>query len=426
MLVNLLAFLVAVGIVVFVHEFGHYAAARWAGIRVGVFSIGFGRPIMSWTDSRGTVWQIGSIPLGGYVRFAEEDGPASAPGNRQGRGDSLANAALHHRAITVAAGPLANFLFSLVVFALVVLATGIVSDQPVIGTLKPLPGHAYQLQPGDRIQAVDGDRIDSLVDLYQQAGTLDGRGEIQYQVDRDGETLVLAGPPLMPPIVAGIRLMSAADDAGLLVGDVILAVNGMEVHSFDQLRRLVAESADNLVSLQIWRSGEVLRVDLFGREEAVQAADGSLEQRRLIGINGALFFEPERATPSIGDAILIGFSRTTGIITGTVQGVSAMLSARISACNLQGPIGIARISGAAASRGSMEFISLIAAISVVIGLLNLVPIPGLDGGHLVFYAYEAVVGREPGSNFKRISIAVGLVLVIMLMGFGLFNDLTCR
>ena len=426
MLVNLLAFLVAVGIVVFVHEFGHYAAARWAGIRVGVFSIGFGRPIVSWTDSAGTVWQVGSIPLGGYVRFAEEDGPATPAGRKQLRGDSLANAALHHRAITVAAGPIANFMFSAIVFVLAVMATGIVSDEPVIGSLKPMPGHGTQLQPGDRIQAVGEAGVRDLVDLYLQAETGGDGADVQYRIDRNGRTLEVPGPPLMPPIVAGVRLMSAAEDAGLLEGDVILAVNDTRVHSFDQLRRRVSESADNLVSLHVWRSGEEFRVDLFAREETVQGADGSLEQRRLIGITGALFFEPERVTPSVGDAILIGFSRTTGIITGTVQGVAAMLSARISACNLQGPIGIARISGAAASRGPMEFISLIAAISTVIGLLNLLPIPGLDGGHLVFYGYEAVVGREPGSNFKRISIAIGLVAVIMLMAFGLFNDLTCQ
>ena len=422
-LVAFMAFLVAVGIVVFVHEFGHYLAARLSGISVAVFSVGFLKPLVSWRDSRGTVWRIGMLPLGGYVKFAQAADRLQIPGDDNS--DSLSRAALHHRILTVCAGPLANFVFSTFVFACLVLSVGIVSGDAVVGALKTIPGVKNEVLPGDRITAVNGNSISSLADLYRQSELLDvGRPAI-YSVNRAGRIVEATGPMPMPPIIDNVRLMSAASDAGLKSGDVVLAVDNAPIGSFGELRQAVERAGTQPLMFDIWRNGERLSFLIAGRVEELQLPEGGFEERVVIGVSGGLFFVPESRSPNPFDAILIGIERTYLVIDGTLNGIAAIATAQISACNLQGPVGIARVSGAAATQGGFEFISLVAIISVVIGLLNLLPIPGLDGGHLAFYIYEALTGRAPSNGFQRVSIALGFALVVMLMAFGLFNDLTC-
>lgn len=427
--VTVLAFLVAVGIVIFVHEFGHYLAARLSGISVKVFSVGFLRPLVSWRDSRGTVWRIGMLPLGGYVRFADADG-AEGQGSQvspdsQPPADSLAAAALHHRFFTVIAGPLANFVFSTIVFAVLVLSVGVVSGDAVIGKLRTIPGERNELREGDRITQLNGAPVGSLVDLYGLSDLQDTGSPAIYTVERDGGMREAIGPMPMPPIIDGVRLMSAASDAGLKSGDVVLAVDGVPIRSFGELRRAVGSAGERTMMLDVWRNGEEFRVALSGRIEELPSPEGGFEKRVVIGVTGGLFFEPEVRTPSLADAARVGIGRSLQVIVGTIEGVAAIVTSQISACNLQGPVGIARVSGEAASQGGLEFVSFVAIISVVIGLLNLLPIPGLDGGHLAFYVYEAFARRPPSSGFQRVSITLGFVLVAMLMTFGLFNDLTC-
>lgn len=427
--VTVFAFLVAVGIVIFVHEFGHYLAARLSGISVKVFSVGFLKPLISWRDSRGTVWQIGMVPLGGYVRFADADEAEgqSTPVSADTRPavDSLAAAALHRRFFTVIAGPLANFVFSTFVFAVLVLAVGVVSGDSVIGELRIIPGERNELREGDRITQLNGTPVESLVDLYGQSDLQDTDLPAIYTVERDGGMLEAIGPMPMPAIIDSVRLMSAASDAGLKSGDVVLAVDGVPIRSFGELRRAVGNAGERTMMLDVWRDGEEFRLALAGRVEELPSPGGGYEKRVVIGVTGGLFFEPVVRTPSLADAALVGFGRSLQVIDGTIEGVAAIVTSQISACNLQGPVGIARVSGEAASQGGLSFVSFVAIISVVIGLLNLLPIPGLDGGHLAFYVYEAFAGRPPSNGFQRVSITLGFVLVAMLMAFGLFNDLTC-
>ncbi len=430
LVVTICAFLVAVGIVVFVHEFGHYAAARLSGIGVKVFSVGFGKAILAWRDSQGTIWKVGAIPLGGYVRFTEasesEGGPAQGrPADWRIEGDSLSRAALRFRVFTVLAGPLANFVFSCAVFAVMVLSTGIISGEAVIGTLKRLPGSASELHPGDRIVGVNGLPVESLTDLYRFSGTDGELASAKYSIVRNGDDLELVGPVPMPPVIDSVRLMSAASDAGLKAGDVVLAIDGVPISRFDELRRAVESSGGQPLSLVVWREGEQFGLSLAGRAETLPKPDGGFETRVLVGVTGGLFFEPATRLPGLFEAVSIGAVRTASVLTGTIDGVVAIATAQISSCNLQGPVGIARVSGAAAAQGTLAFVSLVGVISAVIGLLNLLPIPGLDGGHLAFYIYEALFRRPPSNSFQRISITVGFVLVAMLMAFGLFNDLTC-
>ncbi len=420
------AFLVAVGIVIFVHELGHYLAARFSGISVKVFSVGFGRPVVAWRDSRGTIWQVGILPLGGYVRFADAGESAihdAASGQQEG--DSLSMAPLWHRIITVSAGPLANFVFSSIVFAVLALSIGLISGDAVVGKLRNLPGVEHNIEPGDRITALDGVEVNSLADLYVDV-PMEGSARTNiYSIDRGGSLFEAEGPVPMPPVISTVRLMSAAADAGLQEGDVVLAVDGNPIRSFAELRRAVEDSAGQPLDLEVWRAGEVFDVSLQGRKETISLPGGGFEERILVGVNGGLFFEPVTVKPAPLDAMLIGSMRTLGVITGTIDGVGAIISAQISSCNIQGPVGIARVSGQAASQGTFEFVSLVAVISAVIGFLNLLPIPGLDGGHLVFYAYEAVFRRKLSNSFQRTTVMLGFALVVMLMAFGLFNDLTC-
>ena len=228
-----------------------------------VFSVGFLKPLVSWRDSRGTVWQIGMLPLGGFVRFADA---GEAEGQRtlvrpdsQPPADSLAAAALHRRFFTVIAGPLANFVFSTIVFAALVLSVGIVSGDAVIGELRTIPGERNELREGDRITQLNGAPVGSLADLYGQSDVQDTGLPAIYTVERDGGMLEAIGPLPMPPIIDNVRLMSAASDAGLKSGDVVLAVDGVPIRSFGELRQAVGTAGERMIMLDVWRDGDAVQ-----------------------------------------------------------------------------------------------------------------------------------------------------------------------
>ncbi len=418
-------FFVAVGIVVFVHEAGHYLAARACGIEVLVFSVGFGRPLIKRTDRFGTVWQIGLIPIGGYVRFAEPGQRGRVGGRRESSGRrravALEDAGLAQRAATVAAGPLANFLFAAVVFGGLATATGIIRDEVVIRSVKPIPGAPFGFDPGDRIVALDGMPVSDYTDLYAAAAQIESGGN--YTVERQGNEQIVHGPHPFPPLIERIVAASPAADAGLRRGDLILAVAGERVHSFGEVARIVQDSGEKELLLTVWRNGRSLDIGLSGREEDAPNADGSFTRRVMIGIAGGTFFVPATDTPSLFEAVRIGVNQTAAIVYGTVNGLARIVSRDISASNLQGPIGIARLSAGAAAQGPETFIRLIAFLSVAIGFVNLLPVPVLDGGHLAFYLYEAVAGRPPSGAFLRYAMRTGLALLAALMVFVVFNDI---
>ena len=419
------AFLAAVGIVVFVHEAGHYLAARACGIDVLVFSVGFGRPVIQRKDRFGTTWQIGLIPIGGYVRFAESDQPGRIGGRRESSGGrqavALDDAGLAQRALTVAAGPLANFLFAAAVFGALAAATGIIRDEVVIRSVKPAPGAPFGFAPGDRIMALDGIPISDYTALYAAAAEIGSDGA--YTVQRQGNERIVHGPHPFPPLIERIIAASPAAVAGLRRGDLVLAVEGERIHSFGELARIVQASGERELLLTVWRDGRVLDIGLAGREEDVPNADGSFTRRVMIGIAGGAFFVPATKTPSMFEAVQIGVSQTAAIIYGTVNGLARMISRDISASNLQGPIGIARLTAGAAAQGPETFIRLIAFLSVAIGFVNLLPVPMLDGGHLAFHLYEAIAGRPPSGTFLRFATRAGMALLAALMVFVVFNDI---
>ncbi|MTH64748.1 RIP metalloprotease RseP [Paracoccus shanxieyensis] len=425
------AFVLALSIIVTVHEYGHYIIGRLSGIKAEVFSLGFGPRLLSWRDKRGTVWQLAAIPLGGYVRFLGDANAASAGSGAtvdpaQSRA-SLPGAPLWARIATVAAGPVFNFILSILVFGGMAMWQGLPADTPAVGKLHPTPpGIAMGLQAGDKIVALDGKPVASWADLGQIAADLPARAAHDWTVQRDGAQMVVQGPDPMPALITGVAPRSPAASAGLRGGDVILAIDGAPVSRFDELRTRVVAAEGNPVLLRVWREGAgEADYTLAAREQDLPTADG-YEKRWMIGVTGGgTYFDPATRPVGPAEALGLGAARTWDIIASSVSGLWAMVSGQIGTCNLGGAISIAESTGQAASAGGMDFIWWIAVLSAAIGFLNLLPVPVLDGGHLMFYAYEAVAGRRPSDRVLDILSALGMAAVLSLMIFGLTNDLFC-
>jgi regulator of sigma E protease len=430
---TVLAFIVALSVIVFVHEYGHYIVGRWCGIRAEVFSMGFGPVLAKWHDRRGTRWQIAALPFGGYVKFLGDSDAASGKDAEAldgmaeaARRETMHGAPLWARTATVAAGPAFNFVLSVLVFGAIYLFGGIATDTPTVGAMKPLPQSAeIDLRAGDRILAVNGAETPDYEALYAYAREAEPARLKSYVVERDGATLTVPGPFPLLPIVEAVQPQSAALSAGLQAGDVILAVDGDEIAAFHQLQKIVANSGGDPLALKVWRDGAVLDFQLLPKVVDLPLPEGGWEQRTMIGISGGTFFEPETYTPGPVEALTRGAEATWGVVTISLDGLWHVITGAISTCNLQGPIGIAETSAAAASQGVQSFVWFIAVLSTAVGLLNLFPIPVLDGGHLVFFGYEAVFRRPPSDLALRIMMAAGLALILTFMLFALSNDLFC-
>ena len=431
------AFVVALSIIVAVHEYGHYIVGRWCGIKAEVFSIGFGPVLFARKDRHGTQWQFAALPFGGYVKFL---GDASAASDKASDDyDALPEAEKRHtmhgaplwaRAATVAAGPVFNFVLSVLVFSAVILAQGTPKEPVEIAVLKPLPESMQGLEEGDRILAVGGQETTDYSSFYDAIEGLPVAATADYTVERDGRTMEVAGPYPFPPMIEALQPRSAAMDVGLRKGDVITAIDGETVTAFRELQDIVAASDGRALLLTVWRpdgegGGETLDFALAPRSVDLPTEDGSFEKRWLIGMTGGLIFTPATATPGALEALSAGVDQTLFIIRSSLSGLWHMITGAISSCNLSGPIGIAETSGAAASQGLANFIWFIAVLSTAVGLLNLFPIPVLDGGHLVFHVYEALVGRPPSDRALRVLMGAGLTVMLALMAFALTNDLFC-
>ena len=426
------AFVVALSVIVAVHEYGHYIVGRWSGIHAEVFSIGFGPVLFSRTDRRGTRWQVAALPFGGYVKFLGDSNAASgadstAMANMDGdqRRHTMHGAPLWARSATVAAGPVFNFVFSIIVFALFLGLRGIASDTPIVGEIHPLPAAVQELREGDRILAIEGAPVDTLADYFRIAGELEPAPVVAYTVERDGRTEQIEGPFPVPARAAGISLNSAARDAGMQTGDVILAVGERPIDAFTELPPIVAAAEGAPVALRVWREGQELDLSLTPRRTDLPRPEGGFEARWLIGLESGAFFEHPIRRPGAAEVLPMAAAQTWAVVERSFDGLYHMVVGAISTCNLSGPIGIARVSGAMASDGIWNFVWFIAVLSTAIGLLNLFPIPVLDGGHLVFHAYEAVTGRPPSERVVGALMTVGLVLLLSLMAFAVFNDIFC-
>lgn len=424
-------FVIALSVIVFVHEYGHYIVGRWSGIHSEVFSIGFGPVLFSRTDKRGTRWQVAAIPFGGYVKFL---GDADASSVRQAdvtglsadeRRHTMAGAPLWARAATVAAGPVFNFILTFFLLVGLAIFSGTPSKEPTVGTLRAFPFEGPSLQQGDVILEVEGQPTPDWETFGTVTDALKGKATVAYTVRRGVDELDVMGPHPLAPVVGEVQIRSAAMDAGLQAGDIILKAGGKDVAYFDELPDIVAASKGQPVSLSVWRDGTAFDVTLTPRIRTVDDGNGGFTERYLLGLYSGLFFEPatEAVTPlDAASGALSGMWRMT---TATFQGLWQMITGTISSCNLSGAIGMAETAGDAASNGAVSFISVLALMSFGVGILNLFPIPILDGGHLVFYAYEAITRRVPSERALRVLMTVGLTIVLSIMIFGLSRDLLC-
>ena len=433
---TIVAFVVALSVIVAIHEYGHYIVGRWSGIMAEVFSLGFGPVLFSRMDKHGTRWQFALLPFGGYVKFMGDANAASANTNSDAveemppelRRQTMQGAPLWARTATVAAGPVFNFILSIIVFAGLMMFQGKVAEPLVIGEVSPMPGAEITLQPGDQLLAIAGEPVpgfeetgafDDFIDALPIAPRLD------YDVLRDGQEVTVSGPYPMPPRAVNISPQSAAYDIDMKQGDVITAVEGTPISAFSELKDIVESSDGRALQLDVWRDGQMLDFALAPRRVDEPQPEGGFKTSWRIGISGGLAFEPATERLGLGDAIIGGFERTGNVIETSLSGLYHLIAGKISSCNMTGPIGIAQVSGAMVRQGADSFILFIAFLSTAVGLLNLFPIPVLDGGHLVFYAYEAVAGKPPSDKALRILMTVGLTLILGLMTFALGTDLLC-
>ncbi len=427
---TLVAFLVALSIIVAVHEFGHYIVGRWSGIHAEVFSLGFGPKLISRRDRHGTQWQIAAIPLGGYVRFLGDSNAASAgPGQTVSPAEArhtLDGAPLWARVATVGAGPVFNFILSTLIFAIFLLIRGVAVETPTVGELADIPsGTVMELQPGDQIRALDGHPIATWNDLYTIAPDLPEAASHDWTVLRDGAEMTVSGPHPTPARVGGVAPGSAAAAAGLMPGDIILQIDGEPISRFDSIRGKVEAAAGKTLQLEVMRGQERREVTLSPKEQDLPRPEGGYEKRWLIGITGGSDFAPAAEAVGPITAIWMGLAQVWDIIASSLTGIWAMITGQIGSCNIGGAISIAESTGQAANAGLGNFVWWIAVLSVAIGFLNLLPIPVLDGGHLAFYAWEAVTGRRPSERALNLLTTIGLFFVLGLMFFGLSNDLLC-
>lgn len=432
---TILAFVTALSIIVAVHEYGHYIVGRWSGIKAEVFSLGFGPRLISRRDRRGTLWQVAAVPLGGYVRFLGDANAASA-GTGAGTGadidpalrrQTLTGAPIWARFATVAAGPIFNFVLSILIFGGMVIWQGIPSERVEIGRVMALPSDMVnELRPGDEVIAIGGQPVATWRDLRQVTRETQPGATGQWTVSRDGARLDVTAPDPVMPIIGGVMPRSAASAAGLRAGDVVLSVDGKPVHRFTQIGETVSAAEGRPVVFRVWRDG-VGEADyaLAAVERDLPKEGGGFERRWLVGLTDGSFYEPVTRSAGPVEALMAGVDRTWNVIASSIQGLWAMITGQIGTCNLGGAISIAETTSEAASAGGMNFIWWLGVLSAAIGFLNLLPIPVLDGGHLVFFAYEGVTGRPASDRVVNALTVLGLALVLTMMVFGLSNDLFC-
>jgi len=356
---NVVPFIFVLTVLVFVHEMGHYWVARRCGVRIEVFSIGFGPELFGWNDKAGTRWKVSAVPLGGYVKmFGEGDTVEDDDGRERVLSDAEKNVSFAHkrlgqRAAIVAAGPLANFLLAIVLL---------------------------------------------------------------------GALFAVAGSPRLLPVVAGVQAGSAAEEAGIRQGDRILTVAGEEIEWFDDLRRVIAELPGARVDLALRRGDVEHTVKVTPKTVSVPDPAGGTRQVGQLGVSadpahvGYLRYDPATAAWKAVETTVVMSGRILGYLGQIIVGARP-------ADEVGGPLRIAQMSAEVAAGGLVNLINFMAILSINLGLINLFPIPMLDGGHLVFFLTEAVRGRPLTPRIQEYGFRFGLILVFLLMIFATWNDL---
>ena len=431
--ITVLAFVLCLSVIVFVHEFGHYFIGKLSGIHAEVFSIGFGPVIISAYDKRGTKWQLAAFPLGGYVKFLGDKNPASSPDPEIDKRDeqnllrkSMHGAPLWARFITVAAGPLFNFIFSGLIFFLIFMDQGMTKLPLTVDKTFDTP-YEQKFEKGDVVRSVNGLKINNdLKKLNDQLGGVFANKPLTYVVERNGILITLENIIQNPPRISQVLPKSSAISAGLEKGDLILSLNSREIKNFNEIKDFVEASQGEGFIVEYWREGLVYETRLTPQIVDVPIETGGFERIYRVGIVSDYFpFQPTMTKQSISWAFLSSIKSIYLIMEGSVKGLYHIVFGNISSCNLSGPISIAETSGQMVKQGSLNYLWFIAVLSTAIGMINLFPIPVLDGGHLMFFTVEALIGRKPNQKIVNTFMALGFALLVGLMLFSVLNDFLC-
>ncbi|CAM8414707.1 TPA: sigma E protease regulator RseP [Citrobacter freundii] len=440
---NLAAFIVALGVLITVHEFGHFWVARRCGVRVERFSIGFGKALWRRTDKLGTEYVIALIPLGGYVKMLDERAEPVAPELRH---YAFNNKTVGQRAAIIAAGPIANFLFAIFAYWLVFII-GVPGVRPVVGEITPNSIAAQaQIQPGTELKAVDGIetpdwdavRLQLVAKIGDEHTTLSvaqfGSNQRQdktldlrqwaFEPDKEDPVSSLGIRPRGPqiePVLSEVQVNSAASKAGLQAGDRIVKVNGQPLTQWMTFVTLVRDNPDKPLALDIERQGSSLSLTLIPDSKQVNGkAEG------FAGVVPKVIPLPDeyKTVRQYGpfSAVLEASDKTWQLMKLTVSMLGKLITGDVKLNNLSGPISIAQGAGMSAEFGVIYYLMFLALISVNLGIINLFPLPVLDGGHLLFLAIEKLKGGPVSERVQDFSYRIGSILLVLLMGLALFND----
>ncbi len=447
LLQTLVSFLVALTLLIFVHELGHYLAARWCGVKVLRFSIGFGRPLATWTVGPDrTEWTLAAVPLGGYVRMLDEREQPAEKIPPEDLPRAFSRQSLPRRAFIVAAGPAANFLLAILLYLLL---NWVGVQEPAARLAQPplqTAAAAAGLGEGDRIVAVDGRDVRSWneVRLLMIDGVIDRRA-VSLAVERGGERRALAlDASRLPPgeverdflrtlglelasgkvVISSVLPEGAAARAGLRAGDEVLAVDGRPVGRAQALIESIRASADRPLRMDVRRGADTLRIEVVpeGRPSDRPGEEGRTVGRINAGVAGQVEMVEVRYTGL--EAVARSMRQTWDMSVFSLRMLGKMITGELSWRNLSGPVSIADYAGQSARVGWFAYVSFLALISISLGVLNLLPIPVLDGGHLVYYGLEALRGRPLSERFVEVTQKAGLAVIGAMMVLALFNDLT--
>ncbi|MGM0768918.1 MAG: RIP metalloprotease RseP [Pseudomonadota bacterium] len=441
---TILALALTLGILVTLHEFGHFWVARRCGVKVLRFSVGFGKPLFSWYDRQGTEFAVAAIPLGGYVKMLDErEGPVP----EELRDQAFTSKSPSRRIAIAAAGPIANFLFAIVAYWLLSVV-GFTTVAPIVGDVRPDSiADRMGLAEGMEIHEVDGHRVISWRDinmrLLERAGE---HSDVVLGVSNDGRRADLQAPlqgwrlrddnpdplgefgvqpwrPDIPAVLGEIASGGRAEAAGLKPDDRIQAVNGDPVANWFELVELIRKAPEQSLELTVERAGEPM--DVTVTPESRTADDG--ETIGFVGAGVAQVSWPDEVLRDVRFGPLAAIPNAVGETWAdtrlTLVAIKKMVTGLLSPTNLSGPITIARVAEASVSSGFEDFIRFLAYLSVSLGVLNLLPIPVLDGGHIVYYTIEAIRRKPLSEQAQAFGLRIGMALILTLMVFALYNDL---
>ncbi|MDY6814564.1 MAG: RIP metalloprotease RseP [Pseudomonadota bacterium] len=441
---TILALALTLGILVTLHEYGHFWVARRCGVKVLRFSLGFGKPMFSWYDRHGTEFAVAAIPLGGYVKMLDQrEGPVP----EELKDQEFMSKSPAKRIAIASAGPIANFLFAIFAYW-VISVMGVTAVAPIVGEVaQGSVAERMGLQEGMEIHAVDGHRVTSWRDISMRLLERTGeQGEVTLEVSDDGARGTVSGElggwslsddapdpigefgitpwrPEIPAVLGEVAEGGPGDIAGLQAGDKVLSVDGEPVPDWQTFVEHVRNAPEQTLRITVLREGAERTFD-------VTPAERTLESGEVIGFVGVGVHQvswPDEVLREISYGPLAAIPQAIGETWSdtrlTLVAIKKMVTGLLSPTNLSGPITIARVAEASVSSGFEDFLRFLAYLSVSLGVLNLLPIPVLDGGHIVYYTIEAIRRKPVSEHVQAVGLRIGMAVILTLMVFALYNDL---